>query len=75
MCVRARPRALQHSHTHTSTRIHPPTHPPTHPRTTAQVEAMTRKTVGVSCCPTVHKLPMEEKSTANELVGAHEDLA
>ena len=36
---------------------------------------MTRKTVGVSCCPTVHKLPMEEKSTANELVGAHEDLA
>merc|ERR1712167_308351 len=41
----------------------------------AQVEAMTRKTVGVSCCPTVHKLPMEEKSSANELVGAHEDLA
>ena len=45
------------------------------PERSTQVEAMTRKTVGVSCCPTVHKLPMEEKSTANELVGAHEDLA
>jgi len=35
---------------------------------------MTRKTIGVPCCP-VYDLPSEAKSSANELVGDNQDLS